>query len=152
MKMHRANSQVAYHALAAIRNLCDEESNQGRAGAAGGVEAVVDALKCYNTDARIQEQGCAALTNLCQIDKNRRTARNVGGMVAGSTRPSCFETWRENSLIPLYPHLLVFFEYILLPISLIYSALLSSALLDSTRLGSVCEHSLNYSAAMGVPI
>jgi len=74
---------------AALSNLCYDDENNRRAGAAGGVEAVVEALKAHSADARVQEEGCVALCNICYDDENKRRAVAAGGVEANGASGHC---------------------------------------------------------------
>jgi hypothetical protein len=56
---------------------------QQRAGAAGGVEALVKVLRTHATDAKVQASGCMALTNTCYKNfQNVHRAVEAGGVEA----------------------------------------------------------------------
>jgi len=72
---------VQEESCAALSNLCFDDENRRLAVAAGGVEAVVEALKAHRANAQVQEWACGILWRLCiDNDGNIRRAKELGAV------------------------------------------------------------------------
>ena len=92
LKTHSANAQVRGETfetmkIRLLRTLLDPqrhqfESDQRRVVAAGGIEAIVEAMKAHGTDERVQRYGCGVLATLCKGDDGEITRRagSAGGV------------------------------------------------------------------------
>jgi Caspase domain len=74
-----------YGSLALGAGTANNDTNKTRAGSAGVVEVVLDALKLHASNAHVQEEACTVLSNVCSVDAIRTQAGAVGAINAIAT-------------------------------------------------------------------
>ena len=81
---HKASVCVQEHACGALKCLAVNADNKVRIVLAGGIEAVIAAMKEHRTNAGLQEQACGALINLAANNNTDNKVRiaGVGGIEA----------------------------------------------------------------------
>ena len=79
MKLHHSDVQMQEAATGALRNFCVTEAGRAHAATAGGIEAVVDAMRTHAELPRVVQNGISALINLSQnSNKNKASMRRSG--------------------------------------------------------------------------
>ena len=111
LKAHRGDAEVQSVACVTLDSICAGgygarkyvKDNQGIAGGAGAVEAVVEALKSHHGNAQVAARGCRALSSLCwNHEINRSTALKAGALNAVEAALNTPEGSWINS--PVDPH------------------------------------------------
>lgn len=83
MQQHRADRKVADRALNTLRRLTVSDVCRARIGECGGINVIVDIMRCHSLLVRIQTQACLALANLAyENDPNKEEIIRCGGLRA----------------------------------------------------------------------
>jgi hypothetical protein len=82
MEAHKASVLAQEHACWALRKLAVNAGNQVRIAEAGGIEAVLSAMKAHTTSVLAQQHACAALRSLAVNAGNKVLIAEAGGIEA----------------------------------------------------------------------
>ena len=82
MEAHKASVFVQQQTCWALRYLAVNDCNRVKIAEAGGIEAVVSAMKEHKTSVLMQERACVALRNLAVNDGNKLKIAEAGGIEA----------------------------------------------------------------------
>lgn len=83
MQHHRDDCKVADRALSTFRRLTVSDTCRSKIGECGGIEVVVDIMRCHLQQVRIQTQACLTLANLTyENEANKEEVVRCGGLQA----------------------------------------------------------------------